>query len=153
MKIAVLSDSHGNVNAIKGVLPQLEKCDLVVHLGDHFYDMDDFSSKLGNKLYTVYGNCDGGGEDLILDKENIKILVCHGDKYRVKAGLTRLYLRALEIGAKLVLYGHTHIANVTLENGITFINPGALAYMGKKSYCLIELNDGVIDAQIIEIEK
>ena len=153
MKIGVLSDTHGNLNAIKGVLPQLEKCDLVVHLGDHFYDMDDFSVNLTNKLYTVYGNCDGGGEDLILEKENTKILVCHGDKYRVKAGLTRLYLRALEIGAKLVLYGHTHIANVTTENGITFVNPGALAHMGKKSFCQIDLNDGVIDAQIIKIEE
>ena len=151
MKIGVLSDTHGNLNAIESIMPVLEKCDLVLHLGDHFYDMDGFSTKLNGKLYTVYGNCDGGGEDLVLERENTKILVCHGDKYGVKMGLTRIYLRALEIGAKLVFYGHTHRANVTFENGITIINPGAMTHFGDKSYAIVDLNDGVIEAKIIKV--
>ena len=151
MIIGLLSDTHGNKKAIESIMPALEKCDLVVHLGDHFYDMDGFKERLNGKLYTVYGNCDGGGEDLVIERENAKILICHGDKYGVKMGLTRIYLRALEIGAKLVFYGHTHRANVTFENGITIINPGAMTHFGDKSYALVNLNDGVVDAKIIKV--
>lgn len=151
MKISVLSDTHGNKKAIEKILPEIEKSDLIVHLGDHFYDMDKFAPLIGEKLITVYGNCDGGGEDKIIERENIKILICHGDKYRVKAGLTRIYLRAKEIGASLVLYGHTHNARVDFEDGVTLVNPGSMTHFGRKSYCQIELIDGVINAEIKDV--
>ena len=151
MKISVLSDTHGNKKAIEKILPEIEKSDLIVHLGDHFYDMDKFAPLIGEKLITVYGNCDGGGEDKIIERENIKILICHGDKYRVKAGLTRIYLRAKEIGASLVLYGHTHNARVDFEDGVTLVNPGSMTHFGRKSYCQIELIDGVINAKIKDV--
>lgn len=153
MKIALLSDTHGNKKFIEKILPRLMRADLVIHLGDHFYDMDKFIPQLGDKLVTVYGNCDGGGEDKILVKEGVKILVCHGDKYRVKLGLTRIYLKALEIGAKLVLYGHTHVAKIDYEQDVTLINPGSMTHFGRKSYCEIQIDDGVINAQIVDVDK
>ena len=61
MKLVVLSDTHGNINAIKGIETLFDSADKVIHLGDHFYDMDKFAPKIKDKLITVYGNCDGGG--------------------------------------------------------------------------------------------
>ena len=67
MRIGVLSDTHGNKKAIEEIMPALKKMDKVIHLGDHFYDMDFVKGELGDKLVTVYGNCDGGGDEKILD--------------------------------------------------------------------------------------
>lgn len=152
MIITVISDSHGNIETIKKLLPTFQKSQMVVHLGDHFYDMDSFKGILSDKLITVYGNCDGGGEDVVINKEGIKILICHGDKYHVKTGLYRLYLRAKEVGATLVLYGHTHIPKIDFQDGVTLINPGALSKFGNKTYCQISLTDGVINPTIYNLE-
>lgn len=153
MKIGVLSDTHGNKKAIEEIMPALTKMDKVIHLGDHFYDMDFAKSELGDKLVTVYGNCDGGGDEKILDLEGVKTLICHGNRYHVKMGLTRIFLRAKELGVKLVLYGHTHKAQIDYAEDITLINPGAMTRFSKNGYCIIDITDGVVNARLIDLEK
>lgn len=151
MIIVALSDTHGNVNAIKKIMPVLKNADLTVHLGDHFYDVDFLKGTLKTDPVTVYGNCDGGGDDLVLNLENTVVLLTHGDKYGVKSSLTRLYLRAKELGAKLVLYGHTHQPKIENFDGITFVNGGCMtAFCETPTYAKIEINDGIIDAKIIK---
>lgn len=152
MIITAISDTHGNSLAVKSIENALKKSDLVLHLGDHFNDIDFLISTLGDKLITVHGNCDGGGEDKIIERENIKILITHGDKHGVKMGLTRLYLRAQEIGSRLVFYGHTHIPRIDVVDGITFVNPGCMTgYSKEKSYAIVEANDGIIKGKIINL--
>jgi putative phosphoesterase len=153
VKLVILSDTHGNINAIKGIENLFDGADKVIHLGDHFYDMDKFAPNLKDKLITVYGNCDGGGEDKILTLGGAKILICHGDKYHVKLGLTRIFLKAKEIGATLVLYGHTHHARIDYHDNVTLVNPGCMTRFSKKSYAVIEINDGIINPSILELEK
>ena len=153
MFITALSDTHGNKLAVKSIEKQLNQSCLVLHLGDHFCDVDFLKPTLQDKLITVYGNCDGGGEDKIIEKENIKILITHGDRHGVKMGLTRLYLRAQEIGARLVFYGHTHVPRIDVVDGITFVNPGCMTgYSSSKTYAQVELTDGIVKAKIIEID-
>ena len=153
MKLVVLSDTHGNLKAINGIMPLFDSADKVIHLGDHFYDMDSFAPNLNGKLITVYGNCDGGGEDKIITLEGVKILICHGDKYHVKLGLTRLFLKAKEIGANLVLYGHTHHAKIDYHENVILLNPGCMTRFSKNSCAVIGINDGVINPSILELEK
>ena len=151
MIITALTDTHGNIKAIKNILPVLKSADLTVHLGDHFYDADFLKGLLKSDPVTVYGNCDGGGEDQVLRLENTVILLTHGDRYGVKSSLTRLYLRAKELGAKLVLYGHTHVAKIENFDGITFVNPGCMtSFCDTPTYAKIEINDGLIKAEIIK---
>lgn len=151
MIITAISDTHGNLSAIEKLLPVLKSADLTLHLGDHFYDLDGVKDKLSKRPVTVYGNCDGGGDDEILRLENTVILLTHGDRYGVKSSLTRLYLRAKELGAKLVIYGHTHIAKIDNFDGITFVNPGCMtAFCNQPTYAKIEVKDGLIKAEIIK---
>ena len=152
MRLVVLSDTHGNTRAINGIQHLFDSADKVIHLGDHFYDMDSFAPSLKDKLITVYGNCDGGGEDKIITLDNVKILICHGDKYHVKLGLTRIFLKAKEIGANLVLFGHTHRAKIDYSEGITLLNPGSMTRFGKNSYAIIDIDDGVITPNLVEIK-
>ncbi|MEG0145820.1 MAG: metallophosphoesterase family protein, partial [Clostridia bacterium] len=50
----------------------------------------------------------------------------HGNTYRVKQGLLMLAYGAREVGADIVLYGHTHIPSVDRDGPLLLINPGAL---------------------------
>ena len=151
-KIVVLSDTHGNLSAIEKLLPIIQESDYLFHLGDYERDIKLFEREfVGNKLFTVKGNCDGGGDDLVLDIENVKILLTHGDKYGVKNDLTRLKYKAEELGVNAVFYGHTHCAEVLEENGVLYVNPGTAKGFFEKTYCYAVVYNGKITAKIVAI--
>lgn len=138
-KILFITDSHGNKNAINSLKEIMSQVDYIFHAGDHYYDIEKYASEYLDKTVSVLGNCDGGGEEKVFNIENVKILLVHGDKFHVKFGLLRLKLRALELGANLVCFGHTHNALVEVSDGITYVNAGNLTRFGKKSYAIINV--------------
>jgi len=149
-KIVVLSDTHKNVKAILRLAEIMDESDMVIHLGDHFSDMDDFEALLKGKLYRVHGNCDFGAQkEIVLEVEGVKIFATHGDLYGVKSGTERLYKRAKELGCDLALYGHTHIAKIEERDGITLINPGcATSLAPTKTFCYLVIAGKKITAVI-----
>lgn len=149
--VIVLSDTHGNIKAINDIKSEFLTAEKVIHLGDRISDMDSFKNELSDKFIAVKGNCDLGGEELIAFLNGVKTLIVHGNIYKVKTSLTKLYLRAKEVNAELVLYGHTHKADITMEDGITFINPGCMTKLANKSYCKINIEKGSINAKIIGV--
>ncbi len=152
MKTAiVLSDTHRNFSALEKLLPKMIENDFVFHLGDNEGDMLSYKKELGAKIYSVKGNCDGGGEDYILEVEKVKILLTHGDRYGVKSSLYKLLLRAKELNVNAVFYGHTHLAQIEKIEGITFINPGCMTSYGQKSYCYAVFHDGKLTVKIVEV--
>ncbi len=148
--VLFISDTHGNLEALNLLRGIMSECDYIVHAGDYWHDLRGLSEEFADKIYQVKGNCDGGGEDLIFEAEGIKILITHGDRYGVKGSLYKLMLKAKEIGANLVLYGHTHVADVTEIDGITLINPGAMTMFNKRSYCYVVIHKKKITAKIVE---
>ena len=61
MRIIVISDTHGNVNAIESVFLRNHDADLFIHLGDGDRDLDTFLSAnpdYVNRTVNVCGNCD-----------------------------------------------------------------------------------------------
>ena len=147
----IMSDTHGNANDIKKLLPIMEESDYVIHLGDYMSDTRYFSENIYEKLYAVKGNCDGGGDDLVIEIENKKILLTHGDRYGVKQGNLKLLLKAKEIGADAVFYGHTHVPLIEEVENITFINPGTLSNYSEKTYCYAVIFNGKIIAKIVNV--
>ena len=151
-KILAISDTHGNIKAIEKLRKEMKNADYIFHLGDHFYDMDSFVKDFDKKIYSVKGNCDGGGEEYVFDIDGYKIMLVHGDYYHVKMSLYRLSLRARELGVYAVFYGHTHVAKIVEDEGILLINPGCMTRFSKKTYCVAILDDGVLKAEIKELE-
>ena len=149
--IVAISDTHGNVSVIDKLLPIINESTYCVHLGDYQRDIWAYRNDINCSLCSVKGNCDGGGEDDIFEIDDIKVLACHGDRYDVKTSLYKLYLRAKEVGAKLVFYGHTHNAEVIEKDGIYFVNPGANTLYGQKSYAYVVIYNGKIDCKIVNI--
>ena len=145
--IAVLSDTHGNYGAIEKILPILESCDLVFHLGDRFTDMRPFEKTLSGKLHCVKGNCDFTAGDIykIIEIEGKRLLLTHGDAFGVKYSLTRLALFAEEQRADAVFFGHTHAAFEEEREGVLFVNPGSLDRMNfEKTFAFVTVTESKI---------
>jgi putative phosphoesterase len=96
----------------------------------------------------VAGNCDSWwGEDLpsliTIPACGHRIMVTHGHRYSVPY-LNRLAEKAREKKADIVIFGHTHCYFMKKEDGILFLNPGAIRGCrdtGRPSYCLMVLGD------------
>jgi len=72
------------------------------------------------------------------------IYMTHGHNHRVKSSLYSLLADARAAGAKIVLYGHTHIPQLYQEDdGLYVMNPGACGSTGG-SVGLLELEQGSI---------
>ncbi len=149
----VLSDTHGNVTAINRLKEIIGESDYLVHLGDNERDIVEYKMRFPQKVISVKGNCDGGGNDKEMTVEGVKILFTHGDRHGVKYGLERLYYYSKEKNYNLVLYGHTHIASNEKIEDVTLINPGTLKrYETNKSYAYLVLHQGKITCKIIPIK-
>ena len=69
----------------------------------------------------------------------------------VKEDLERLYFTALEAGADLVLFGHTHRSLHEREGKVEFFNPGSIDRGYPPSYGLLRLGEGPLSAEIIPL--
>ena len=69
----------------------------------------------------------------------------HGHKHAVKSSEGRLLAEARVAGAKVVMYGHTHVATCRWEEDMLIINPGSCrGYSG--SVCLLEIDNKEISS-------
>ncbi len=152
-KLLVLSDTHGQIDNIRQISHLFDRCDYVFHLGDYYVDMNAFTDLIGDKLYRVKGNCDFGGEPIFLTIDGVKIMAVHGNKYHVKSSLTALSIKAREENCQLVLFGHTHYAEVIEYNGVTFVNPGNMTAFSHPTYAIVDVTNGKIQAKIESVNK
>ncbi len=154
MKIAVLSDTHGNWALALKLLDFVGECDKIIHLGDTCEDAEIIELALERKLEAVSGNCDHGANQprrALLNITRQKIFMTHGDQFHVKSGLDGLFRHAKKEGADIVLYGHTHIPGIEVRDGILFINPGTLKDSAfRKSLAVLHLEGDETQAEIID---
>lgn len=154
--VVVLSDTHGNRSAMEKLYPIMAESDYIIHLGDTSGDGNLLRKNFPNKVYLINGNCDPfklGEDELVLDIEGVKILACHGHMYGVKRELIRLSYRALEVGAKVALYGHTHDAREDELGGVTLFNPGTLSRYSRTTYLYLVINGDKFTGKIVDLPQ
>jgi len=156
MKLLVLSDVHGNREQVIKILRQeashpSSRPDYLIFLGDGLREIDElayYSEFSWLPVLSVRGNCDffGAADTPELREwtvEGYRVLLMHGHRFEVKAGLSRATAFAVSKGADLVLYGHTHAAcetrlsagdtvnGMTLSRPLVLFNPGSAGYGGE----------------------
>lgn len=161
MRIAVFSDTHGAVGAARLALQKLGPVDWVLHAGDYYEDARKIASIPGTgplKVKAVLGNCDykvKGPREEVFGLSGVRILLTHGHTYDVKRGLDRLFYRAKEMGARVVIFGHSHVPTMFTEDDILFLNPGSLALPrgdSQPSYGLLTVKQGEAEGKILELK-
>lgn len=158
-RIGVVSDSHGNIMNLQDAIFAMGDIDAIFHLGDYVRDAKKMNVWTSAPAYWIRGNCDmGDSEGVELAKIHIGgklIMACHGHRFGVKTDLTALKYTAMEAGADVVLFGHTHHAYQAEEDGMLILNPGALIggrYSDAPSYAVVEIaEDGSVSAEINEL--
>lgn len=152
MKVLVLSDSHSSLRFMRQCIEKL-KPDAVIHLGDHYDDGQVLAEENpGLMVYQVPGNCDryrcpfGAPEVISCSVGGVDMYMTHGHNHRVKSGIGALVSDARRAGAKIALYGHTHIPDCRQEpDGLWIFNPGACGGHGG-SAGMIQIQNKTITA-------
>ena len=165
MKILIVSDSHGRSDRIFRAA-DIEKPDMVIHLGDLEDMADPVMQRLGSpKIPCVFlkGNCDYSSQgDLqsmsVFTLKKHRFFCSHGHLVKVNYGLETLLYTAEENRCDIALYGHTHVPmNEFMEGSfggpkIHVLNPGSISLPrggNERTYMVMELSDsGAYDVKL-----
>lgn len=143
MDFLIFSDSHGRPDAIQTAIDrQLRAPDSIFFLGDGLRDTEALLTGRSH-LFSVRGNCDFVWDPSIPSEQLLpfgehKILITHGHLFGVKGGLGGLIAHAAELGADIVLFGHTHQPlalslsedETPIGRPMHLFNPGSIGYDG-----------------------
>ena len=157
MKILIVSDSHGDRQALLNLKEKYEhEVDAMIHCGDSELQHDD--PVLKNFIY-VKGNCDYDthfSNESVRDLGGYRFFITHGHLYNVRMTLQNLSYKAEEVGANIVLFGHTHYVGSELgDDKVLYVNPGSILLprgRKEKTYAILELKDKEVDVQIYDHE-
>ncbi|WP_303871580.1 metallophosphoesterase [Acetobacterium wieringae] len=158
MKIGVMSDSHGNLKAVKQAVEEMGPVDVIIHLGDYVEDALYLRTITNAPVHILKGNLDSfadqGSMSLETTLGGFRVFACHGHKHGVKNDLHHLYYAGLEKSAQVILYGHTHHAYIEDDGQVLLMNPGSVGAPrldDPASYGLITIEAGEIEAKIIPL--
>ena len=144
MRIGVFSDSHRDISNAKRFFKRLAPLDCLFHLGDCVPDGEKLSKLFGCPVYAVRGNCDYRSDvppERQVDLGGKRFLLLHGHQYY---SFSALLYRGEEVHADMVLYGHTHVPDLSADGPRLILNPGSLSRPrgGSAESCALVLLDG-----------
>ena len=144
MRIGVFSDTHGDISNARRFYDRLAPLDCLFHLGDYAADGEKLSNLFDCPVYAVRGNCDYRS-DMPLERQvdlgGKRFLLVHGHQYY---NFNSLLYRGEEIRADMILFGHTHMPDLSADGPRLILNPGSLSRPrgGFPDSCALILLDG-----------
>ena len=162
MKIAVLSDTHGNVRPVSEALSILESLDVktILHCGDVGGEsivqmLAPFDAHIvgGNSDEWISlekavkaANLDWQGEFGSFQVESVKIGFTHGHLF------DRLEKEVKSGRWNLICTGHTHIEDYSIEpNGTLRLNPGAFYRVPAPGFAIVTVIGDKINIEHIHL--
>lgn len=147
MRYLILSDIHGCLSRLEHVLQffEQEQYDMLVILGDILYygprnsvpeGMDapgivERLNPLADRIIAVRGNCDAEVDQMLLHfpimadyallvEGGKRLFLTHGHRYNPQQRPT--------LGIDALIYGHTHLWELELREGIVCCNTGSITF-------------------------
>jgi len=151
-RIGVVSDTHGELSNVAEAA--LAGVDAIVHAGDvgAGFVLDHLGAIA--PVTAVSGNMDVGPTALLPLAAN----VCLGGIRVVAAHRERDLAGSLDpvrAGARVAVFGHTHIAELTERDGVWRVNPGSASAPrggGPASVAIVTVaEDGAVTAEIVPL--
>lgn len=119
MKILLVSDSHGNNEALDQIVKLHPDMDLYLHLGD-----SQCPPEMLHPFQTVKGNCDyfsSAPEYFMIMTDVGYLFACHKPPLQSPEFFQ-------ENNIKIICHGHTHKRRFEKIGNLVYINPGAVSY-------------------------
>jgi len=160
MRVGLISDTHDRLPFIEKAVKELNerKVELVLHAGDYCAPFTASKFKpLKAKMIGVFGNNDAERELLRRNFNEIgieirgrfadilRIALLHGEEQELLRSL-------MDAGSfDVIVYGHTHRAEVKRKNGVLVVNPGEVCgYLsGKATIALLDTHS--MEVEIVQI--
>ena len=159
--VAVISDTHmprGGRRLPRGCLDLLEEAEIILHGGDVTTGaVLDELRKLA-PLHAVHGNQDDADlkatlpERLVAEIAGVRIGMIH-DAGRRHGRAERL--AAAFPGCDAVVYGHSHVPEVSRHGELWILNPGSPTERRsapRRSLLAVEVGSGEIRPRLVELE-
>ena len=154
VQVLVVSDSHGRVDNMIRAVERVQP-DYVLHLGDCQRDLEKLRREFpGLPMEGVPGNCDWGAVDapeVLTEYGGVRILMMHGHTRNVKASTLSAVYAAREMGAQVLLFGHTHRPLVDYDGSLWVMNPGSVGRGFPCTYGIVTITGGKIDCSTYRI--
>lgn len=169
MKIGLISDTHGDVEAWEKALKIFTDIDFAIHAGDILssgpfnpikpsYRPAELAEAINSAPFpTIFakGNCDAEVDTLALDYpiespyafvyvNGLRILATHGHLY-AKDKLAELGKR---YKLDIIVRGHSHLRGINEDKGIAIVNPGSASLPHDEDQAP---SVGIIEDRIIRI--
>jgi hypothetical protein len=146
MRIGIISDTHGSVNAWFQALDLFGGVDLIVHAGDVLYHgprnplpesyeprrLATLINEAPAPVIIARGNCDAEVDQVLVNwpiqapyafiqAGSLRLLVNHGHTMTPE----QMISQAQRYRANLFVYGHTHLPEICRSGGVILLNPGS----------------------------
>jgi len=168
MRVLVISDIHDRLESIGKLKRMVGDVDQVVILGDIVspFTLKTILDEVNPNVMGVFGNNDGDKELLKRISPNVteqpmellfdafKAIAFHGFK---SVDLTKKIVYSLCTSTQryydIVLYGHTHMYDLSLVNDCLVLNPGALSgYLtSMESYAILSIEGNKVKAEVYDL--
>jgi putative phosphoesterase len=154
----VLADTHipRRARALpEELIPYLQRADLVLHAGDliEVSLLDELASYA--PVRAVKGNVDPPGVDLPetleFDFGDVRVAMIH-DSGRKQGRRKRLKKRFP--GARVIVFGHSHIPFLEDEEGLLLLNPGSSTDKRRQpchTFALLYAEEGTVRAEVLAL--
>ena len=161
MKLGLIADTHDNIPNIREAIKIFNKAGvrLLAHAGDFIapFSVKEFKAFEG-KIIAVFGNCDGEKKGLREAFKNIGEI--HEKSFPFKAGKRNIFLTHVPDNLEsesmikeydLLIFGHTHKAEVKKIGGSVIVNPGEAGgwLYGKATIAIADLDS--LKVKIIDL--
>ncbi|PLT32357.1 metallophosphoesterase [Bacillus sp. V5-8f] len=156
MKVLIMSDSHGLTREIDMIKDRhRDDVDSMIHCGDSELPMASLEM---TGFLSVRGNCDFDEDypnERLEEIGGLHFFLTHGHHYNVKMTLMNLGYKSEEANARIVCFGHSHIAGSKLIDGRIFINPGSIRLpkgIQEKTYAILEHENQDVKLSFFNVE-
>jgi uncharacterized protein len=154
----VIADTHvpRRAKALpEGLLPHLERADLILHAGDLMAPILLDGLAAYAPVRAVQGNLDPPEaklpETLQFEFGSVQIAIIH-DSGRKKGRRSRMKRRFPE--ARVVIFGHSHIPWLEDEEGLLLLNPGSPTDRRRQpehTFALLWVEEGEVRAEVLTL--
>jgi uncharacterized protein len=156
--VVVLADTHVPRRAKglpEGLTPHLESADLILHAGDLLVEDVLYELESYAPVRAVKGNVDGWDvrlpETLEFEVEDVPVAMVH-DSGPKKGRWNRMRRRFP--GARVVVFGHSHIPWLEDEGELMLLNPGSPTDRRRApehTFALLRVEGGEARAEILAL--
>lgn len=148
MKIVVISDTHGDLSALRRVTLIENDADVYLHAGDVEASPGDISP-----FAAVRGNCDGGFPEYPFRYEcDTPFGKLHMEHYPIYG--SAMYRALAMQGVRIFIHGHTHEREDDTVEGVRVYCPGSLTFPHDSengTYLVLSVTDKIVDGVFKEI--